>query len=43
MAIIFVQFFWSSFDNEQLLLGGGRVEKGHCDNYIGVIVLVFFQ
>jgi hypothetical protein len=41
VAIIFVQFFWSSFDNEQLLLG--RVEKGHCDNYIGVIVLVFFQ
>ena len=41
MAIIFVQFFWSSFDNEQLLLG--RVEKGHCGNYIGGIFLVFFQ
>ena len=41
MAIILVELFWSSSNNEQLHLGG--VGKGHCGNYIGGIFLVFFQ
>ena len=40
MAIILVELFWSSSDKEQLFLGrgGGGVGKGHCGNYICVLV-----